>query len=222
MKLVHPEIDTLFDTDGNYVNTIIIENQSFYYSFLSELNEQVNGADGKIVLSDDNTVISVQKNLELLSDFIPFELNKKSLVNKLAASLEKVSTDAEHYSDTMRLVSELEDYMYKLSFECTGDILFPKLSAGTLIKAAAPVFNEEYESLSEKVLDYMELVYEYECKKLFVTVSMRSFISDTDANLFMKSVLMHGFHVIMVENYAYPKCEYEKRTVIDSDLCEIT
>ena len=59
-------------------------------------------------------------------------------------------------------------------------------------------------------------------KKLFVTVNLRSYISDKEAELFMQTALLHKFNVFMIENYEHKRLSYEKRFIIDADLCLIS
>ena len=91
-----------------------------------------------------------------------------------------------------------------------------------MIPNAAPELRDEYACISEKILDYMELVREFDRSKLFFTVNLRSFLSNDEAELFMQDVVSHGFHLMMFENREYPKCQMEKRLIVDKDLCEIT
>ena len=67
----------------------------------------------------------------------------------------------------------------------------------------------------------MELVQTFDRDKLFIFVNMRSFVEDSDMQLFMDTVLSHGFHILMLENYAYPVLPRESRWIVDRDLCEI-
>ena len=67
----------------------------------------------------------------------------------------------------------------------------------------------------------MELVREFDRDRLFVTVNMRSYIDDPEIELLMKTVLDHGYHLIMVENKEYERLQYEERWIVDKDLCEI-
>lgn len=76
-------------------------------------------------------------------------------------------------------------------------------------------------TLPEKLLDYFEMVREFERNKLFFTVNLRSFLSDKEAEAFFRSVVMHEFSVIMFENKDYPKSKWEKRLILDADLCTI-
>ena len=102
-----------------------------------------------------------------------------------------------------------------------GDIEFDQLSPGMMVKAASPRFSEDYASLGEKILDYMELVYEYLGEKMFFTVNLRSYLADEETDLFMEGLLQHGYHCIMIESFERKQLTREKRYLIDLDLCEI-
>ncbi len=218
---VHPEINYLFDTEIQQVQTIIIENQAFFLKLLTQINEQIEDFDGKCVLSENDSPIPFAKNAEILDRFVPFDINRKPLLTKIATALEKVAMVAEKNNKTMRILAQLENYLDEIAFLSDCSITFPKLSVSGIIKSASPELPDDYDSLGEKILDYMELVREFDRRKLFFTVNLRSYLSDNDAELFMKSVISHGFHLIMLENKEYGCSEYEKRLIIDSDLCEI-
>ena len=53
------------------------------YQILCDLTSQLRGEEGKIILSHNNRVLQISKSLELFSQFVPFELNKKILINKV-------------------------------------------------------------------------------------------------------------------------------------------
>lgn len=222
MTFYTPEISTYFETDIPYVNTVILENQSQYVRIVSDIVNQINGCDGKSIISSNKKIVAFDKYCELLDQFLPFEINRKSLITKIIGELEKNAISPEHYEQTMRLVSDLERFLNELSFQMPCDIVFPKLLISNLLKAAGPEIRDAYEQLSEKILDYMELVGEFERNKLFFTVNLRCFMTDEETTLFMQSVISHGYHLIMLENHEYPKCQWEKRLIVDKDLCEIT
>lgn len=221
MKLVYPEIDHVFDTENEKVNCIIIENQKLLFSLLEDLENQFNGADGKLVVSENNKPLKTDKALEVLSQFVPFELNRKNLLSKISAELERKAVSEEHYTKTLELIGELEAHLMNIAFDFSCDINYNKLDIGSVIKASGVEINNSYASLGEKIIDYMELVTEFDRKKLFLTVNLRSYISDHETSEFMKTLLSHGYHVIMVESSEHPRLEEEFRYIIDADLCEI-
>lgn len=221
MKFAHPEISKAFDTECGLVPTLIIENQDFLVRLLEDINNQQNGQDGCSVLSFQNKILPLDKRLELISQFVPFDVNTKSLLNKISADLEKQSVSDEFYEETTQLLNKIESFLYKISFSYNCDIHFQKINSGALIKSMSPFIETESESLAEKLLDYFELVTEFENKKLFITLNLRSFISDEETELFMQSILSHGFNVLMIESSEHKRLLSESRYIIDSDLCEI-
>lgn len=79
---------------------------------------------------------------------------------------------------------------------------------------------DEYNDPLERLLDYMELVREFERDKLFVLVGMRSFFADREMELFFRTVLAHGYRVLLLDSIDRERSQYEKRLTIDKDLCE--
>lgn len=74
---------------------------------------------------------------------------------------------------------------------------------------------------AELLLSYMDMVTQYEQKKLFVFYNLRSVISDGETNLLLDSILRHEYNVLMVESSERPRLSLEERYVVDGSLCEI-
>ncbi|MGN1348680.1 MAG: type II-A CRISPR-associated protein Csn2 [Acutalibacteraceae bacterium] len=222
MKFVFPEIDCVFDTDCGIVNTLVIENQKLMYSLIDDIQKQLTGSDGRSVLSEGDKILSIDKKLELLDRFIPFDLNSKALISKITADLEKKAISDEWYSRTCEFIGIMQSLLSNLAFDYSCNIEFSKIGIGSVIKAYGIEICDDYDSLGEKIIDYFELVHEFIGKKLFVTVNLRSYISDKEAELFMQTALSHQFNVLMIENCEHKRLSFEKRLIVDADLCLIS
>lgn len=222
MKITFPEFNKIFDTCvPNKINTLVIENQSLFSRFLLDLDHQLNGFDGKTVVSLSNKPLPVNKTVEVITQFIPFDINKKTLVNKIIAALEKTAVDGYNYQKTVELITEIEKYLDELSFGFDCDIEYSKLEISSILKAVGIEIKSSYDTVSEKLIDYFELVREFDRDKLFVTVNLRSYIDDIEAESFIDTVIKHEYNVIMLENFEHAKLLSEERYIIDADLCEI-
>ena len=113
MKLVYPEIDTIFDFNCGFFPAAVIENRGLFYRFVDDLQRQCCGDDGSSVLSEDDTPVSIAGNLELITQFFPFEINRKTLLNKVLARLEKHAVAPEFYERSQQLLSNLEKMIYE-------------------------------------------------------------------------------------------------------------
>lgn len=220
MKFVYPDIDYTFDTDIGFVNTIVIENQPLFLALVTDLKNQLAGFEGKAVLSSDK-ILPLSKNTEVLDSFVPFDLSTKSLVTKITSDLERKALSEDYVVQSTSIVGTMDAFLSNISFDYPCSIKFGKVSIGSFIKAAGIEIVDDYDNLCEKLLDYFQLVNEFLGEKLFVTINLRSYISDKDSEMFMESVLLHNFNVIMIENYEHPFNNKEKRLIIDTDLCLI-
>lgn len=135
--------------------------------------------------------------------------------------MQKLAMDEEHYYQTSELITLLESYLLDLSVELTGNIELSKITWENTIKAVGVEFADNYDSRAEKILDYMELVREYDSERIFITLNLRSYISDNEMNKFVNDVVVRGYKLLMLENTEYPIIEHEKRYIIDADKCII-
>lgn len=221
MKYCHPFFDSAFITGEDKINTIVIENQSVFSDIIGDIACSIDGNLMQSTLFCGEKQVSFSLYAELLSSFFPFNMNKKTLLNKIASSLEKEALSPEYYQRTMNIMAETEKYLFSVSeaFDC--HLSFANISPSSIIKASGMEIVDDYLSLPEKLLDYFELVREFDRDKLFFTVNLRSYLSDSDVENFFRSVVMHGFSVIMFENKEYSKSSWEKRLTVDYDKCII-
>jgi len=221
MKIVFPEINHVFDTDKDRINVLVIENQRLLQSTIYDIYGQTHGLDGRAVVSKDNRPIEFNKYVEYVSDFISLSLNRKPLLNKVASMLEKIALSDDFYPSSMTMVNAWEKHLFDLSMSLSCDIDFSNISMGSLIKASGVLFKEDYSSVAEKIIDYMQVVLEFDCQKLFVIYGLRDFIVDEEAMRFYDTVLQHGFDIICIESKEHECLPLEESYIVDSDLCEI-
>ena len=207
--------------DGESVTTLVIENPSLMYTVLADIHAQCQGEAGTSVLSSNDKKVDINHSLDLLTDFVTFDGNRKSLLTKILHGLEKTANDETYYQRTHRLMAELENYLNDLSMELDVEMAYDKLSLNNLLKSVGMRMIFDYNKLVERLFAYMDLVRRFEGEKLFLLVNLRGFVSLEDMSLFMQTVVAHGLRVLLVDNQAYPLLPLEKRRIIDSDLCEI-
>ena len=110
---------------------------------------------------------------------------------------------------------------YDLAFDLALDIEFHSITAEALIKATGVSLKEEYESLAEKVIDYMEMVNTLERRKLYILVNFRSYVSDEEMIYFIDTVLRRELNVLIIESTERSILKGELRYLVDESLCEI-
>ncbi len=221
MKLVFPQISAPIEFRENVLNSLVIENQPLFRSLIEDFHCQINGFDGFSVLSLNNSPVDIAKNVELITSFVPFELNRKSLIGKIISSLEKTAINETHYVRTSQLLSSIEKYIEDLTFEYPCDLECSKITVSALLKMVGLQIHEEMGNSLDKIIDYMELVREFEKDKLFIFVNMRSYYSDEQMEAFVQTVISHKYKILLLDASEHCRLRDEKRVIIDADLCEI-
>ncbi len=222
MKLIIPHVDYVFDCgDIQTCCSIIIENQKLFLDTLMDISMQLCGNDGISVLSENDKVILIYKRVELLNQFVSFDMNQKNILNKVTSCMLNLATDATHFMETNQILADWERYLMNLSFSLKGNFEFTKVSTDTLIKAAGLKIEENYDNLGEQLIDYMELVQEYDARKLFIFVNLRSYMNDDDMDIFMQNILERQIEVLFMESSEHAILRHEKRYIVDADMCVI-
>ncbi|MBQ7076999.1 MAG: type II-A CRISPR-associated protein Csn2 [Lachnospiraceae bacterium] len=222
MKVVLPGINRCFECCEDKVQSLIIENPKLFCKIISDIEWQLEGNQGNCVVSKDDKVLETGKALELIAQFIPFDINRKTLINKAIAEMSKIAVNDYNYVKTMELMGGIEQYCNALAFEMPGNIEIAQINVDALLKAAGVKFSDDYERLSEKLLDYFELVKRYETDKVFVLLNIHSYMDSGEIEEFLKEVVAHRYNVLLIDGKEYELSEMEERYIVDSDLCEIS
>lgn len=222
MKLVYPMLNLNIEFEENVVNSLILENQNLFYETINEIHNQIEGLGGNFVLSENYEPVEMRKTAELVTQFVPFTLNKKDILTKLYIDIQKQSQSPEMLERTNTLLSELERYVCDISDVFANDLeCTPTVDIVPLLKMFDLRFSEDERGLCEKILDYFAASERYKGKRLFITVNLRSYIDDEKAKLFFHNIVMRKTKLLCIENHAYTKFNCEKRIIIDNDLCVI-
>ena len=221
MKLAYKNFSTVIETSSKNVATIVVENSEMMYRFLMDLRRAVEKTASEIVISDDNRIIDFNKNVELLINFIQFELNQRTLLSKIMASMEEISESSSYYNDSQQILSQIEKHIMEITIDFPCDIICEKLNMQSIIKAIGIALSDDYSSLEEKLLAYMDLARDFLNKKLFILVNVRGLIPHNRLQMLVDSALSREHEILLIDNMAYPKLKQENRLIIDEDLCEI-
>lgn len=222
MKLVHPDINHVFSFDSDHVNSLVVEHQTLFLKLAEDIASQMDGNDGNYILSEKDADLPIAKNVELLTQFAPFDINTKSLLSKIVSKLEVFAND-DFLEQSTKILADAERLIHDLCFELSlPEVVLEKMSIGSILKASGLKFLNSTHDLSEQLLDYFELSSRFERKKLFFCVNLRSYISDSQMNGFLKICLEHGYHLLLLDSHECERLEMEKRVIVDRDLSVIS
>lgn len=222
MMIAYPAADICCELNEDKILTLIIENQHIFYSLIADIQSQLDGNDGKFVLSENFQPLDMRKNTELITQLVPFTVNQKELISKLYTLLKKKAVDEIMYQSTHEIMSNISEYLYKLTEEQDMElaITVPEDISG-ILKAFDVRFEDENMSLSEKILEYTITSNELKGKKLFVIVNLRSYLTDIQVEQLFQSILLKKIQLICIESSEHERLKNEEVIIIDKDMCVI-
>ena len=220
MKLAHPELKMIIEDRENTVNVLVIENENFFCRTVQDIYAQINGLDGDYVISENNEPVQWSRNSEMITQYVPFDINKKSLLTKLYGKLKKEALE-NHYMESCEISGRISEYIAKLSNEVNAEVVF---DAGIDISGIFKLVNLKFEesgSIAEKMISYMQNVRELEGEKWFIAVGLKSYLNKNELTEMYRDVFLNKLKLLLIESCDKETLEGEKKYIIDKDLCEI-
>lgn len=218
MKLLFSEFYPPVDLAESAVVTISIEDPVFLRTVILDIQSQLEGNKGSCVISDNGVPLEMAKNLELLSDVIPFSGNRKNLLNKVLTAVEK--NGVENIEEIQKLLTSIESYLLSISEDWPLSFDIGKITPASLLKLAGAQIEMGGEYPLEDLLTYMDLVAELDREKVFCLLNLHCYFSVEELNTFFHDVALHKHRLLIFEGSEYLKADEEKKIVIDKDLCE--
>lgn len=117
--------------------------------------------------------------------------------------------------------TQIEEYGLKLAEKLDGSITFDDCSIDSIIKCIEPRFDNSYELLIEKLIDFFELVRKFDRDKMFILYNLRSIISDREFKELVNETYMKSIELLFIESSERTYVGNVKRVIIDNDLCMI-
>ena len=200
--------------------TLVVENVELLRTIILQLKFQINNKIGDFILSDNDEILDISKNILLITDVFEISGLSKQLKNKLQQYVESSYDNDDLYQDIYQKLIEFGNDLtnsspYPLCFN-------QEISKFDIIKLLDIQFEHNYSSLLEEVIDYIDIFSQIIKTKLFVFVSLRSFLTDEEFNNFMKIMDYKGIRVLLIERYLSLDNGINNNVhIIDKDLCVI-
>ena len=200
--------------------TLVVENVELLRTIILQLKFQINNKIGDFILSDNDEILDISKNILLITDVFEISGLSKQLKNKLQQYVESSYDNDDLYQDVYQKLIEFGNDLtnsspYPLCFN-------QEISKFDIIKLLDIQFEHNYSSLLEEVIDYIDIFSQIIKTKLFVFVSLRSFLTDEEFNNFMKIMDYKGIRVLLIERYLSLDNSINNNVhIIDKDLCVI-
>jgi CRISPR-associated protein Csn2 len=220
MKLVNSKYGLDIEFIENSVNVLVLENPMFMSDVIQDIISQENGMDGNFVLSNEQN-IKFEKDVMLITDPFHIDFNNKKIMNKLYSQLVDISKDlVEEYNDINKTIVEvLEKISDGINYNCINYNL--EFEWKELYKLYNVRIEERYESLEEKLVEYMKILSGIMEPKLVIFLNLKTYLGQEHMEDLVLSSFYNKVPLLLIESNEGYKLKNERKFIIDKDRCLI-
>lgn len=219
MTLAFPPYNILINFVENEQNELVIENQAVFREFLSELWDECNGKDGRIILAENDKILNISKHMDIIFNPFSIDCNDKKILTRLYQELSDIAlTDmvenVNHLnSDIINFIDQLVDKLpYHMDFSLETDI------AGLLKFYNVKLFTESNELL-ERLTDYLRAMHSICGISHFAFAELRNYLTVDELKKLLQFCAYEKINILNITSKQSELCSGIKTVIIDKDLC---
>ncbi len=221
IEVYHYKLETPLEINPESVQLLIVENTSAFFGFVSELDSMLNGGEGGFHFVCGGSEISPDCGV-IVCDCFHFDLNDKKILNLLAKKLSAFCIGGEMQYDLNEVNAKTVGFLEKLFSGFPFLLGYTEPSVEDLLKCYGVRFEKTYETLTEKIICFINAMAELKGSKFFVFVNLKSLLSDSCLQALYKHCALEKVGLLLVESFKVrPLLKEERAVIITEDLCEI-
>lgn len=224
MNIIISGIESQIDFNNQFVNVLEIENKKFFKTLVSEMYNivELNYESNKILLTEEDNILSLSKNVMLLFDIFNIDFNNKKILNKVFSKIVndiklEESIDNKYDEITLELLNYMRDKLDELPFEYV-------IKENIEIEDVLKIINfkidiEYYNNITEKIMFLIDLISEFNLVKILILVNVKTYFTNDELVEIYKYCNYKEVSLLLVENTISENLlKYEKKIYIDNDF----
>ncbi len=222
MKLAHSELNNVIEFTEGYVDVWVIENPCQFYQYVMQLYMQINGAEGRFVLSHDMKELIISKKMDIILNPWQIDFSSRKILGRLYDEIKEVAWSSENYVKTKELMTYINRYVLDLEQHLDYDIVYPEeFDFAKFLKMLGIELDVKAESLLDQLVLYIKVCQRLLHINILVFVNIKDCLSDKELEELYKMAMYEKVQLLLIESSDHCDINLEKKYIIDYDLCEI-
>lgn len=222
MKINVNYIDNELIVEENKILNIEIYNKKFFYRFIKDLNliENGNAIEEISAFNKQNEEITLTNKIEILSDFLDFDLYNKKYSSDFQKYIVKNSEEknidkiVKEYSKVYDSISNIVN-LIDIPITIKNDFDFE-----SIIKSFKFEVNF-FDNLLNNLIDLLEVKLNLSKEKIYVFINLKSYLSNEDLLELYKYIFAKNINSIFIDTNKYDDLnDNVNKIIIDTDLDE--
>ena len=220
MKIVNARYGIDIELPEERIAVRIIENKLAMREIVHSIWEQCDGSEGEFVLSEDK-VLKIGKVCHSILNPFCIDFNNKKIISTLYGEMsnaaeEYIQEKAELNSGVINILDKVSLALGYSGLEYNYDFAW-----NDLFKVYGVKLSIEYDSLLEKLVEYIKLMSKLCGIQVVFLVNIKLFLSNEELLELYSAACYNKVRLVLIEGNEQEKLEKERLYIIDKDNCFI-
>ena len=221
MRIVNNNIGVDVILDEYCMTVFVLENAKVFSEFVGDLWNQINSGGGFTIISEAEKEIKITSLVEMIFNPFSLNVNERRIISKILEELKEYALES--YSEDIEKINGLnailiEKLAEKTPYHLTYDL---EMDFAQILKIYNIEIDTDTTTLTERIIDYIQVVSDVLRKKVFVFVNLKQYLSRQDLIYLYEAARYNKTYLVLVENKQYDSVPGEKVIIIDDQLCQI-
>ena len=222
MKLVYTELEQQLIFQENRVNVLVIEHKELFRRMIQELAKQIDGVEGRFVLSDNDKILKIDKDVCLVVNPFALEINSRKALTGLYNELGKLGMNEENYLNTCRVKGQIAESISGLLNQVDYALKFQDdFNLQSLFKALEVEFESGEENFLEGLVYFMDVCSKFQKVKILAFVNLKTYLTNDELKKIYKEAFYRKIQLLLLENSVEQELAEEAVCIVDDDLCVV-
>lgn len=220
MKLAHIALENQIDFKDDKIVFWDIEDIQIYYEFVKELKNQIDGEDGKFVLSNNLKSLKLDSNAEIIVGPFDMAFDSKKIANLISKRIVKTAVEDEYFIKFQTIDKSIMEYLRNLIIDADLPVEVGPIEIENLIKASS-FKTSESNSFYDNLVNYVSLLLNLSKPKLLILVDIKRYIKPESFTQFLHFLQYEDINVLFIDCFLRKILNNGARTYfLDKDHCE--
>ena len=223
MNLIYTFLDNKIDLYNDYVNSIEVLNNNYFYRLTNLIYKYSNDQEvEELYFTENNEELKLNKKIRIITNYYDFDFNNKKYINELIKNISNNTDDNillklnNNYNKLYKVLSSLINSV-DLNFKVDINDEFSINEILNNFNLSIP----SKDNLLDNLILLIDIEKQFNINKILVFINLKDYLSREEIIEFEKYCIYNNVYVILFDNSKYKNNSYEKKFIIDNDLSEV-
>ena len=218
MKFITDYLEIQMDMTNDKANMLIIENPKTYREVIENLLASITEDNEQWIFSDSEKIMKKSAVIDVVKSIFSLDLENRKIQKAVIDNLYELAVNEEHYENTLKLMRDIEAYIYQLEWGMDCNIKASYGDFHNVLKAGVEGILLP-ESLLEKFNEYIKLSARLLKTRVVLLLGVREYFTQEEWEQIETTASYEQIYLLCIENSDFEG--NSNKVLIDLDNCRI-